>query len=174
MPGRIRRFTISSLILLFAACTQGQAGKSSEHRRFETVVAKLVKAYNADDAAGFYSHFSESLQAKVPVDAIVFEFQQGKANFGKIVRVDSLSVLDPNEALVKLVFEKAGRDLHVWLNETDQIDWLEYKERGESDSTTSDAAANIRLLDVSKLEELKEIFQKDSGSVRLIALLAPT
>lgn len=173
MPGRIHRFIFPSLMLLFFAGAQGEAGKS-ESRRFETLVAKLVKAYNSDDAAGFYSHFSESLQVKVPLDAINFEFLQGKANFGKIVRFDSLSLLGTNKAAVKLVFEKADRDLHVWLNETGQIDWLEYKERGEPDSISSDAAGNARLLDFSKLEEFKEIFQKDSGAVRLIALLAPT
>ncbi len=174
MPGRIQRFIFSALILLLLASTQGEAGKPSGQKRFEAVVGELVKTYNADDAARFYSHFSESLQVKISLDVVNSEFQQSRANFGKIVRFDSLSILDPYAAEVKLVFEKTERYLSIWLDEAGRIDWLEYKEREEAGSSPPDSAADVHLLDISDIKILREVFQEDSGRVRLVTLLAPT
>ncbi|MCI0330913.1 MAG: DUF3887 domain-containing protein [candidate division Zixibacteria bacterium] len=147
----------------------------------KSFVQQIVDDYNQNDSMRLYGRFSENLKAAIPLSAIGTEFRQSRSvygpalRFGQIRSYTDISAAEPLQVQVPLVFEKGSRDLQLWINKEGQIEWLEFEgEKYSGFGVLTAPAENAFLLAPEKLDDLKEEFEGNSGSVQLIALLSPT
>ncbi|MGH8014748.1 MAG: hypothetical protein ACREBV_00995 [Candidatus Zixiibacteriota bacterium] len=97
---------------------------------------------------------------------------------GKITGVGEMDVIAPTEIMLPVFFETADLSFYLHFDKNNRITDFNISNyaKPESDGKTlADLGADsLRTLELSHFSKLEEAFQRDSGKVRLIALLSPT
>lgn len=110
-----------SIILIILLLTASLFAQEESAQRFQTVLDRLIDAYNAEDYEGTMVDYSEELLKELPPEKAKPVFEGLMASYGKIDSVDPPIITSAGQAVFRAHFGEEILDIILVLDDKDKI-----------------------------------------------------
>lgn len=140
---------------------------------------RFFKFLETGDTLNLQAVFSDSFLRAFPIQNLVGERENALQNWGDFKSIENLKFISANAALAQISIGEKELELYFEFDENGKINDLELLEQAGEDlkpKVTWGELGDDTLIvfQLSNLDKLKNVFQKDKEKVRLVSLLSPT
>jgi len=140
---------------------------------------RFLKFLETGDTLNLQAVFSDSFLQAFSIQNLLEEREDALQNWGDLKSIENLKFTSANEALAQMSIGEKELELYFEFDENGKINDLELVEQSDEDlepKVTWEELGEDTLIvyQLSNLKQLKNVFQKDKGKVRLVSLLSPT